>query len=155
MESSSPSAKATTPTTASQSTLSASRPGDLARTDARPALRSQNVLHRLDVPVLVFVENRGDRVDDRGERETAVEERRDALLVRRVVDGGRRTAPRARRPRQRDRRERLVVERRELPGGGRRPVARLRGTWDAVRPGHAQGYRDLHVGRAGLGQGGA
>src|SRR5918995_6543387 len=109
MESSSPSAKATTPTTASQSTLCASRSGDLAGTDARPALRSQNVLDRLDVPVLVFVENRGHRVDDGGERETTVEETGDALLVCRVVDGSRRTAPRACLPRQRYSRKRLVV----------------------------------------------
>ncbi len=49
--------------------------------------------------------------------------------------------------------ERLVVERQELPGGRRRPVAAGRRVRDPVRPAEGERDRQPHVGRAGLGDG--
>ena len=77
----------------------------------------------------------------------AGQERLDALLVGRVEhrrDGRRRRArPRA----SADGRERLVVQREELPGAGRRPVEGGRGARHAVGPAEAERDRQPHVGR--------
>src|SRR3954452_9143335 len=135
MENSRPTAKATIPRTVRRVLSSASGqsapvrrrgrcPGDGgAGVLAGPPLRGQDVVHaRRDAEVRRLVEGTRDDLQNGWEREATRQESADGLLVGRVEQGGEDATGLPRLPGQPHRRERLLVERRELPGAGRGPV---------------------------------
>src|SRR4051812_13503911 len=135
MENSRPTAKATIPRAVRRVLRSASgqsaparrrcgRPGDGgAGVLPSPPLRGQDVVHaRRDAEVRRRTEGTRDHLQNAWERQATHQERRHRLLVGRVEQRGDDAAGRTGLAGQPHGGERVVVEGRELPGAGRRPV---------------------------------
>ena len=117
----------------------------------RPAVRGEHAVEVDPLGSPMGPDHVGHDVEDVQEAQPTGQERLHAHLVRRVVHARIRSAPDSHPPGERHRRERLVVQRRELPGRGRRDVDRAGGPGHPVGPAEGERDRQPHVRRRALG----